>query len=137
MKLLPFSAIGSALCLLLGCGEPAAQRYHVSGRITWDGQPLKAGYITFNPDSTKGNTGPQGIALIADGVFDTRLKGGRGVSPGDQILDVSGYDGMNTTEDSPLGRLVFVGYKRAESINNDNFNLDIEIPKNAVIIPKN
>jgi hypothetical protein len=124
------------LVLALGCGEPSSvNRYDVAGHITWNGQPLKAGYVTFNPDSTKGNSGPQGIAMIADGKFDTRLEGGRGASPGAQILDVSGYDGKNTSEDNPLGRLVFVGYKRSETFDKDIFDLSIEIPKDAVIVP--
>jgi hypothetical protein len=124
------------LCLALGCSEPGVKRYDVAGQVSWNGEPLKAGYILFDPDAKKGNTGPQGLAIIANGRFDTRAKGGRGVSPGDQILDVSGYDGANATEDNPLGKLVFLGYKKSESINQNNFDLNIQIPKDAVIIPK-
>lgn len=130
-------AISLPVLLTLGCSEPDVKRYHVSGRISWNGEPLKAGYILFDPDAKKGNKGPQGLAIIADGQFDTRTKGGRGVSPGDQILDVSGYDGRNATEDNPLGKLVFLGYKKSESINEERSDLNIEIPKDAVIIPAN
>src|SRR5204862_378695 len=56
----------------VGCGE---SRVEVSGEVTFDGKPVPAGRIYFNPDFTKGNDGPQGYADIKDGKFDTRNKG--------------------------------------------------------------
>jgi hypothetical protein len=45
-----------ALCLA-GCGDPAGPKLvPVVGKVTVDGQPVKAGTLSFRPDKSKGNT---------------------------------------------------------------------------------
>src|SRR5262245_14863103 len=45
-----------ALCLL-GCGDSSGPKLvPVVGKVTVDGQPVKAGTLSFRPDKSKGNT---------------------------------------------------------------------------------
>ena len=55
--LVRFGGLGlvAALLLAAGCGEAGPARYHVSGKVTFNGQPVPAGQIVFEPDPTAGN----------------------------------------------------------------------------------
>jgi hypothetical protein len=124
-----------SLCIALGCNKSTVKRCDVAGTVTWNGQAIKSGYITFNPDGKKGNRGPQGFAIIKNGKFDTRFTGGRGVSPGAQVMEVSGYDGGNATDS--LGKLLFTDYKKYEMFDKENLEFNFDIPKGEVVIPVN
>jgi hypothetical protein len=53
--------LGLSLALMVGCGGPKAPKREyadVSGKVTYKGQPLKSGTVTFQPAS--------GIAVIGD-----------------------------------------------------------------------
>lgn len=63
------SGLAVALLWLLGCGEPnPLGRYALSGSVTFQGQPLDQGLISFEPvDPTKGvGSG----ALIKNGKYE-------------------------------------------------------------------
>ena len=79
----------AALSVLSGCGGPANE-VPISGTITLAGEPIHSGRIYFTPDIAKGNDGPQGVALIDKGTFDTR-RGGRSAPPGVVRVRVDGY----------------------------------------------
>src|SRR5262249_41814191 len=75
---------------LLGCSSEAEPtRYRVSGEITFDGKPVPHGEVLFTPDSGKGNSGPQGIAIIKDGKYDTAGSRAPGVAGGPTIVHVA------------------------------------------------
>jgi len=75
---------------LAGCaGEKAPTRYRVSGEVKFDGQPVPYGEILFTPDSGKGNSGPQGIATIQDGHYDTSGSRAPGVAGGPTVVRVT------------------------------------------------
>lgn len=82
------------LCLCLGCDTDTG-RHRVSGSIILDGKPVPAGLITFEPDFKQGNTGPQGIAPIEDGRYDTNFAGGRGIVGGPHKVRILGYAGKS------------------------------------------
>ena len=88
-----------------GCGDDGPTRYHVRGTVTSAGQPVPAGVIFFDPDSGRGNTGPQGYAYIKDGAYDTR-NDGAGSAGGALIARVEGFDGQ-PGEELPLGKMIF------------------------------
>tara|TARA_R110002095_G_scaffold95794_3_gene83700 strand:+ start:415 stop:783 length:369 start_codon:yes stop_codon:yes gene_type:complete len=51
---------------MAGCGkESGPQRVSVSGEVAYNGQPVKAGTITFGTD----RNGTGGVAVIRDGEF--------------------------------------------------------------------
>jgi hypothetical protein len=75
--LLPLLALAFA-----GCSEPAAT---VSGEVTYDGQPVKKGYVTFAPADGKG---PAVGAEIADGRYAAEK-----VPPGPKVVKVEASSG--------------------------------------------
>jgi len=59
------AVVAVVLAMLAGCGGPAGPaRYRVSGTVTCGGVAVPHGEILFSPDGSRGNTGPQGIAII-------------------------------------------------------------------------
>jgi hypothetical protein len=60
------------ICLViatcLGCGKKSPQRAAVSGRVTFDGQPIDEGVIQFLP--VEGTVGPETGGVIAGGQYD-------------------------------------------------------------------
>src|SRR5690349_8103368 len=87
------SLAGAALALLTasGCGRGGAARIPVSGKVTWHGEPIPRGMVSFDPDVTKKNSGPQGFAPIVDGRYDTRAEKGKGSVVGPQIVIVKAF----------------------------------------------
>lgn len=61
------------VCLLVilcigGCSRPSGpQRVAVQGLIDLDGEPLKAGRISFEP--VEGTSGPSAVATVTDGAY--------------------------------------------------------------------
>jgi hypothetical protein len=54
-----------------GCGsDNGLDLARVSGKVTYKGEPIKNGTIIFQPDESKGTTGPQAIGTItSDGSY--------------------------------------------------------------------
>ncbi|QDT65124.1 hypothetical protein [Calycomorphotria hydatis] len=66
----------SIVLFTIGCGINDDPRvYHVSGKITRNGELVTAGTVVFMPDSHQGNSGPQGAANIVNGAYDTAIEG--------------------------------------------------------------
>jgi len=87
-----FACFSFACFSLCGCNvqESGPDLHQVTGSVTYDGEPLKAGRITFTPDSSQGNAGPTGYAVIRDGKYDTAVQGGKGVVAGAVKVLISG-----------------------------------------------
>ena len=81
------------------CGASGPERYELSGTVQFQGKPVPAGQIVFEPDSSKGNVGPQGMAEIREGKYDTR--GGRGMVGGPHVVRIRGYDRLSLDEMHP------------------------------------
>ncbi|MFO0811112.1 MAG: hypothetical protein U0746_20985 [Gemmataceae bacterium] len=128
MKCWTGAALVVAIGVLGGCsgtGEP--QRYHYTGAVTLDGQPIPYGEVLFTPDVAAKNSGPQGIAPIRDGKYDTRAVGGKGLAGGPTIARVQGMSG-------PKGKTlceydVKVDLPRADGTH------DIAVPKSGAAKP--
>jgi len=112
-------AIASACLLLLGCGGPA--RYRLTGSVTFNGQPVPAGQILFEPDAAAGNKGPAGSAFIVDGKYDT---GKFGVVGGKYIITINGSDKGGA---KPL----FTGYQVKEELAQQAGTKDFTVPASA------
>src|SRR5438105_71624 len=99
-----------ALVLAAGsCSSKTAGRVDVWGTVKFKNRPVAAGLVVMNPDLSKGNDGPQGMAEIRDGRFDTRQLH-KGAPSGPVVFLIDGFDGVAQGE-SPSGRPLFVGYK--------------------------
>jgi len=88
-----------AAAMLSGCGQEGPVRYRLSGAITFEGKPVPAGMISFEPKN-KGIGG--GFAPIINGAYDTD-RTGRGHLGGEHTILISGFEGVKdaTDPDSP------------------------------------
>src|SRR5438034_1345515 len=86
-------ALAAALVAAPGCADPGPKSYPVSGAVTFDGRPIPYGEVIFTPDGAQKNSGPQGIAKIQDGRYDTRAAGGKGMAGGPTVIRVNGMTG--------------------------------------------
>jgi hypothetical protein len=82
------AALAVVLGFLGGCGSSDG-RNPVTGTVTYDGHPLRYGTIQFDPDTKKGNKGPQGSAEIRDGHYATAP--GFGPVAGPHIVRITGW----------------------------------------------
>src|SRR5260370_40886952 len=62
--------------LLVGCGGADGNKlFRVSGSVTFAGQPVPAGQVSFLPDASRGNGGPPGHPALTDGPCGTATAG--------------------------------------------------------------
>ena len=121
-----------ACCCLMGlagCGESGPGKYHVSGEVTYRGEPVPAGMVTFSPDTRRGNSGHQGFAEIHNGHYSTSGGNGRGTVGGPHIVAVLGFDGQTSTEESPHGKMLFPEYRLEHDIADGRTTLDLAVPE--------
>jgi len=83
------SAAAFAAALLVGCSDDGPKRARLSGEVKYDGQPIPYGEVLFTPDAAQKNSGPQGIAPIRNGKYDTG--DGKGIAGGPTIIRVTGF----------------------------------------------
>lgn len=116
----------SILLALGSCSEKSSGRVDVWGTVTFQNKLVPAGLIVMNPDLSKGNDGPQGMAEIRNGQFDTRQLD-KGAPSGRVIFMIDGFDGVAQGE-STSGKPLFLGYK-----------VELDLPKQAseqnIVIP--
>jgi hypothetical protein len=84
------------LTVAAGCStQPEVKKVQVSGKVTFNGQPVPAGWISFQPDGSQGNPGREvRLVMIKDGVYDSsKEKDAAGVYPGPTIIRIAGFNG--------------------------------------------
>lgn len=117
-----------SLLSLVGCGGDDG-RSRLSGKATFDGQPIVYGEIVFHPQS-----GPEGSATIRNGLFDTANEGGQGIARGPNRIVITGYavepvstgDETVPTDATPP---LFSSYELDADLTGDTVN--IEVPAEA------
>ncbi len=86
------------LGLLLGCGRGSEiPRATVSGKVTFQGQPIADGTIQFIP--AKGTKGPAASAAIKDG--DYKVVVGGGVPVGTLRVEIQGFEPVAGSPNRP------------------------------------
>lgn len=82
----------AAALLALGCSSkpPPSQ---ISGKVTFKGEPVPAGWISFTPDVAKGGLGQVQLFQINDGVYDSSTQSPPGIVPGSYLIRIAGFDG--------------------------------------------
>jgi len=88
VAVLAFAMLPAAM---LGCGGQKV--YNLSGTVTFQGRPVPAGQIVFEPDASAGNIGQAAFAKIKDGRYDTRIDGS-GALGGPHLVRIHGRDGI-------------------------------------------
>jgi len=127
---MPMQRFGFVLLLALtvavcgaGCSTSSGPpSYKLSGDITFDNQPIPKGEIVFTPDGSKGNSGPQGVAAIEGGKYDTSKPGGSGIGGGPTKIRVTGQ-----TADGKL----MCEYEYSEELPKKDSTLEIKVPATA------
>ena len=117
---------------LAGCGGDGLRRYTVSGNVTYDGKPIPFGFVRFEPDASKGNTGPGAGAQVKNGEFTTPNR--KGIVGGPHQVIVYATDGIPTKidgEDAPQGKPLFADYKAQVDFPRNDFEWNVDVPKSA------
>jgi len=120
-----------AVCLLLlaGCATKP-QPAQLSGKVTFKGQPVPAGFISFAPDVAKGGLGEMRVLQIKDGVYDSSKEHEPGIKPGPYFLRISGFDGKRI----PMygqGKQIFNEVQDYHTVPDGASVKDFEIPESA------
>ncbi|MCA9205406.1 MAG: hypothetical protein KDA59_20280 [Planctomycetales bacterium] len=123
-------ALFVAVVLMIGCGgDSGPTRYEVSGTVTYQGQPVPKGFVTFSPDTSQGNSGPGGGAEIVDGHYETAA--GKGVIGGPHQVRIVGYDGIPISmegEELTDGQPLFTPYITTIDFPAEDSTQDFTIP---------
>jgi len=113
-----------AVVLVTGCSDPDAPKsFRLSGDAKVDGQPIVYGDVVFTPDGAAGNSGPQGIATIENGKYDTKGKDGKGVAGGPTVVKV-------TVLEKQGGKFI-CEYEYRVTLPKSDSTLDINVPGKA------
>lgn len=128
---------GLAACVVAGLGAAVAAtgcsrtvadgRHRVRGRISFAGKPVTHGDIVLTPDAARGSCGPQGIARISNGRYDTAGTRAPGVAPGPVVARITALAGQQ-------GPLV-AEYEVRFDVAPGGTEYDIEIPAEAEFKP--
>jgi len=120
-----------AMLISAGCGSSGPPRYHVSGKVTYGGQPVAAGSVMFVPDTAQGNTGPAVSVAIKSGQYDSNLEGVGHVG-GPHVVKINGLDG-NTSPEFPPGMLLFPDFELKLDLPKEDSQKDLEVPGEWVL----
>ena len=119
---------------LIGCGDDGT---HVSGKVTFNGQPVPQGKVYILPDASAGHSGASGYADIKDGTYDTAADGGHAATPGPSVIRVDGYDPKPPPGADPevTTTRLFSGYETKFEVGSGATVHDIEVPAEAAKLP--
>ena len=119
------------LLISSGCGgSGGVERHALEGTVTFDGKPVPYGRISFEPDRTRGGSGPAGIAEIREGAFSTDNRGGKGSVSGPMKVQIQGYP-----SDQPFTPELFRTYTEAIEVTGDA-ELKFEVPAEYKLQPR-
>ena len=125
-----------AIALVVGCGGDGTGRLEVSGKATYQGQPVPLGSIAFEPDHARGGAGPGAVIEIKEGRY--RAPSGKGPTPGPHRVRIIGYDGKPGTIDGtpdgmflPEGKALFAPYETTVDLAADQSQHDFDVPAGA------
>lgn len=125
-----FFLLSHCLCSCGGGGKSDPVRYAVSGVVTFNGKPVPAGEIVFEPDGSKGNQGPSATTLIRQGKYAFNSRDG--VVGGPSIVRIVGLDGVppNGPEAkmAPHGMQMFVPYRTTLDLPKAASTQNIDVP---------
>lgn len=118
--------VAVCLTLVLGCSTKPTPA-QLSGTVTFKGQPVPAGYISFTPDVAAGGLGQIRVMQIKEGVYDSSKESEPGLKPGAYLIEIAGFDGKRI----PLygqGKQIFNPVK-------DSFTVPDGVNKKDWVIP--
>ncbi len=136
-RFLAGTVVALAIVSFASCNRSSGPQLHdLSGTVTFNGEPVKLGKMTFVPNSQAGNAGPAGHAEIGDGRFDTR-RNGRGTVGGPHIVYIEGYGEPQMRFDADAGGNVtiptrlFSVYEQRVELPASRATMDFDVPASA------
>ena len=128
--------LAAALGAAAGCSSSGPKKVQVSGKVTFQGRPVPAGYVSFLPDASKGNRGEVRVVQIKDGRYDSAAEKNSGIYPGPTIIRIAGFDGKPIPL-YPQGRQIFNPYELREGLEGGTKDFDVpaSAAQNLVITP--
>jgi hypothetical protein len=128
--------LGTLLVLVAGCSSGEQKKAQLSGKVLFNGKPVPAGFISFMPNSSKGNTGAATVAAIKDGLYDTARSPQSGIKPGPNVITIQGFDGK-PLPNFPNGKQIFNPFERREDLaeGTKDFSVPASAAENLKIEP--
>jgi hypothetical protein len=83
----------AAALLAVAVGCSSKQTAQLSGKVTFKGQPVPAGWISFTPDVAAGGRGQVKVFQIKDGMYDSSKEEQPGIDSGTYLIKIAGFDG--------------------------------------------
>lgn len=123
-----------ALCLLVlgavsGCSsEPPLSQ--LSGKVTFKGKPVPAGYISFTPNIDLGTNGRIRVFQISDGVYDSSSDRNPGIPAGNYLVRIAGFDGKPIPRYGQ-GKQIFNPIDETYIVADGETEIDWEVPDSA------
>lgn len=123
MRLLPLLM----MIAFIGCNAGSDDRqFNLSGTVTHKGVPVPFGTIIFDPDRGAGNSGPQGVAEITNGKYDT--SSGAGIVGGAYIVQITGFgEKPNVNDESVIIKPLFPENKRKVDLPKQTTTMDFDV----------
>jgi hypothetical protein len=92
-RIAPTALTFLGLLLVVGCGDSTglSKRYPVSGKVTYNGQPVETGAIQFIPDDLENSRAASGTIKNGSYYLTTAVDGD-GALPGDYKVSISARD---------------------------------------------
>lgn len=112
---------------LLGCSDGGIERHDLYGTVTYKGQPVPAGKVSFRPDRSKGGTGPAGFGRIWDGEYDTSDTGKGPVAGPVEVM----IEGAVSKE--PMSAQMFPIYRTTIDVDGDTVEFNFEVPEQPAV----
>lgn len=98
------------LLMLIACGCSNQGKTQLQGEVTYGGQPVALGTITFTPKAD----GFRAIQTIKDGKFDISAK--NGVQPGEYNVLVEGYEEVPEDDPDQVAKKAFPDYSASITV---------------------
>jgi len=110
-----------------GCPSPqdGPDRFLLTGKATYAGKPIPHGSMMLEPDESKGNRGPVGVADIREGHYQIRDR--KGHVGGPHVVTILGHTGVRTAnpdEDTSL----FPPFQILVDLPAKNSQYDFDVP---------
>jgi hypothetical protein len=123
---------------IAGCTR-APKPVQLSGKVTFKGQPVPAGYITFMPDVGNGNRGTTKLIKIKDGIYDSsQAPPDQALTPGAYQLRIAGFDGQALPKFNQ-GKQIFNPVEETfvvpDSVSTKDFTIPDSAGQNVLITP--
>jgi len=130
-----FVVLSFLVFLAVGCSKNDPRKHDVWGTVTYRGQPVPAGSVTFIPDASQGNSGPAVTIKIENGRYDSR-KEGRGHIGGPHKVRITGLTGKDSGDEFfPEGTLLFPDYETAVDLPAGPSEQNFVVPDDWVLPP--